>query len=99
MEDYYAILQIPHNASADDIKQAYRKRAIESHPDKNKGDEKAATIAFQKIGLAWETLGDSHRKAAYDVQWRAQFLQPQPSYTFGRCQFSSDEINIKETSY
>lgn len=63
--DYYEILGISRNASAADIKKAYRKKAIEFHPDKNP-DDKTAEAKFKEAAEAYEVLGNSDKKARYD---------------------------------
>ncbi len=64
-EDYYIILGISKSASASEIKKAYRKKAIEFHPDKNPGDTKAEEN-FKKAAEAYEVLSDPDKKAKYD---------------------------------
>ncbi|WP_339610349.1 molecular chaperone DnaJ [uncultured Planktosalinus sp.] len=64
-EDYYDILGISKNATANEIKKAYRKKAIEFHPDKNPGDVKAEEM-FKKAAEAYEVLSDPNKKARYD---------------------------------
>lgn len=64
-EDYYEILGISKGASASEIKKAYRKKAIEYHPDKNPGDAKAEEM-FKKAAEAYEVLSDPDKKARYD---------------------------------
>ena len=56
-EDYYEILGVSKNASASEIKKAYRKKAIEFHPDKNPND-KVAEAKFKKAAEAYEILGN-----------------------------------------
>jgi len=63
--DYYEVLGVEKNASKDDIKKAYRKLAIQYHPDKNPGD-KQAEEKFKEATEAYEILGDDQKKAAYD---------------------------------
>jgi molecular chaperone DnaJ len=63
--DYYEVLGVPKNASKDDIKKAYRKLAIQYHPDKNPGN-KEAEEKFKEATEAYEVLGDDQKKAAYD---------------------------------
>jgi molecular chaperone DnaJ len=63
--DYYEVLGVQKNASKDDIKKAYRKLAIQYHPDKNPGN-KAAEDKFKEATEAYEILGDDQKKAAYD---------------------------------
>ncbi len=63
--DYYEVLGVQKNASKDEIKKAYRKLAIQYHPDKNPGD-KQAEEKFKEATEAYEILGDDQKKAAYD---------------------------------
>jgi len=63
--DYYEVLGVEKNASKDDIKKAYRKLAIQYHPDKNPGD-KQSEEKFKEATEAYEILGDDQKKAAYD---------------------------------
>ena len=64
-EDYYDILGINKNASTAEVKKAYRKKAIEYHPDKNPGDTKAEEM-FKKAAEAYEVLSDPDKRARYD---------------------------------
>ncbi len=64
-EDYYEILGISKGATAAEIKKAYRKKAIEYHPDKNPGDSKAEEL-FKKAAEAYEVLSNADKKARYD---------------------------------
>src|SRR6201992_1156129 len=63
--DYYEILGIAKGASADEIKKAYRKVAMQFHPDRNPGD-KAAEEKFKEAAEAYEVLSDADKKAQYD---------------------------------
>ena len=63
--DYYEILGIDKNASASEIKKAYRKMAIKYHPDKNP-DDKDAEAKFKEAAEAYEVLSDADKKARYD---------------------------------
>ena len=71
-EDYYDILGINKNASAAEIKKAYRKKALEHHPDKNPGDSKAEEL-FKKSAEAYEVLSNPDKKARYDQFGHAAF--------------------------
>ncbi|MDA9984286.1 molecular chaperone DnaJ [Flavobacteriaceae bacterium] len=71
-EDFYDILGLQKVASAAEIKKAYRKKAIEFHPDKNPGDEKAEAN-FKKAAEAYEVLSDADKKARYDQYGHAAF--------------------------
>ena len=64
-KDFYEILGITKNADAAEIKKAYRKKALEFHPDKNPGDT-AAEEKFKLAAEAYEVLSDSNKKAKYD---------------------------------
>ena len=63
--DYYDILGVQKNASADEIKKAYRKVAMQYHPDRNPGD-KSAEEKFKEAAEAYEVLSDADKKAQYD---------------------------------
>ena len=63
--DYYEVLGVDKNASANDIKKAYRKLAIQYHPDKNPGD-KEAEERFKEAAEAYGVLSDPDKKARYD---------------------------------
>ncbi len=71
-QDYYEILGVSKSASAAEIKKAYRKKAIEYHPDKNPGDTKAEEM-FKKAAEAYEVLGDADKRAKYDQFGHAAF--------------------------
>ena len=63
-KDYYAIMGVPRDATADQIKQAYRKLARKYHPDVSK--ESDAEARFKEVGEAYEVLRDPQKRAAYD---------------------------------
>ncbi len=63
--DYYEILGVPRNATEEEIKKAYRKKAMEYHPDKNPGD-KTAEEKFKEAAEAYEVLRDPDKRAMYD---------------------------------
>ena len=67
MDNYYEILGVDENATGDDIKKAYRKLAMEHHPDKG-GDEEQ----FKKISQAYDTLSDDTKRIQYDGQKNGQ---------------------------
>ncbi len=63
--DYYEVLGVSKDATADEIKKAYRKKAIQYHPDKNPGD-KEAEEKFKEAAEAYDVLSDSEKRAKYD---------------------------------
>ena len=66
-QDYYEILGVKRDASADDIKKAYRKLAMKWHPDRHQGDDRAAAEEkFKRINEAKEVLTDPEKRAKYD---------------------------------
>ena len=65
MTDYYEILEVPRNATAEEIKKGYRKKALQFHPDKNPGDAKAEK-RFKEVSEAYEVLSDEKKKQIYD---------------------------------
>jgi molecular chaperone DnaJ len=71
-QDYYALLECPREASADDLKKAYRKLAMKYHPDRNPGD-KTAEAKFKEVSEAYEILKDDQKRAAYDRYGHAAF--------------------------
>ncbi len=71
--DYYQILGVSRNASPADIKKAYRKLALEYHPDRNK--EKDAEVKFKEATRAYEVLSDPSKKQQYDQFGHAAFEQ------------------------
>jgi molecular chaperone DnaJ len=64
-QDYYATLGVARDASAEDLKKAYRKLAMQHHPDRNPGD-KQAEAKFKEVNEAYDVLKDDQKRAAYD---------------------------------
>ena len=64
--DYYDILGVTKGASAEEIKKAYRKQALEWHPDRHKDDKEAAERRFKEINEAYQILSDTQKRSAYD---------------------------------
>src|SRR5258708_38779047 len=63
--DYYEVLGVSKGASVEDIKKAYRKVAMQFHPDRNPGD-KSAEEKFKEAAEAYEVLSDADKRAQYD---------------------------------
>jgi DnaJ family protein A protein 5 len=64
--DYYDLLGVERDASEDEIKKAYRRKALELHPDRNYGDVENTTKLFAEIQSAYEVLSDAQERAWYD---------------------------------
>lgn len=71
-QDYYKILGVDKSVSAAEIKKAYRKKAIEFHPDRNPGDTEAEEN-FKKAAEAYEVLSDADKRSRYDRYGHAAF--------------------------
>jgi len=76
--DYYEVLGVPKSASPEEIKKAYRKLAIQYHPDKNPGD-KQAEEKFKEIAEAYSVLSDQQKKSRYD-QFGHAGMSGQPDF-------------------
>lgn len=63
---YYVLLDIERSSSEDEIKKAYRRKALELHPDRNRGNVEEATRLFAEVQTAYEVLSDPHERAWYD---------------------------------
>ena len=75
-KDYYSILGVGKSASADELKRAYRKLALQWHPDRHQGtDKKQAEEKFKEINKAYEVLSNPQKKQTYDQFGRAAFEQ------------------------
>jgi molecular chaperone DnaJ len=72
--DYYQVLGVARDASEEDLKKAYRKLAMQYHPDRNQGD-KAAEGRFKELNEAYDVLKDAEKRAAYDRFGHAAFEQ------------------------
>jgi molecular chaperone DnaJ len=73
-QDFYKLLEVEKNASAEDLKKSYRKLAMKYHPDRNPGN-KEAEEKFKQISEAYDVLKDEQKRAAYDRYGHAAFEQ------------------------
>ena len=100
-KDYYQILGIKKDATAEDIKKAYRKLARKYHPDLNPGDEKAET-KFKEINEAQEVLSDPEKRSKYDrygQYWEQVEKGGAPSgtnYSTGGFNVNTDGFNFSQ---
>jgi len=98
-KDYYSILGVARDASAEEVKKAYRKLAHRYHPDVSK--EPDAEEKFKEVGEAYETLKDRDKRTAYDQLGRyqpGQDFQPPPDWSkqFSDMQFTFDDIDLAD---
>ncbi len=90
--DYYEVLGLSRDASDDDIKKAYRKLAMEYHPDRNPGNA-AAEEKFKEVGEAYAVLADKTKRAQYD---RYGHAATQPGGGFGGFSFNGESFDAAD---
>lgn len=89
--DYYEVLGVQKNATADEIKKAYRKKALQYHPDRNPGD-KAAEEKFKEATEAYDVLSDADKRQKYDQYGHSMGPQGFP----GGGAYSADGIDLED---
>jgi len=90
--DYYEVLGIPRESSPDDVKKAYRRLAMQCHPDRNQGD-KAAEAQFKEVSEAYEVLSDADKRRQYD-QYGHEGLRS--AFGPGGFEFSRDFTHLSD---
>ncbi len=80
--DHYDTLAIEFDATAAEIKAAYRKLAVQYHPDKHPQENELYKNKFQQITSAYQTLSDPYKKGMYDFQYRMIVLNEGPRYEY-----------------
>ncbi|MEK7526042.1 MAG: DnaJ C-terminal domain-containing protein [Patescibacteria group bacterium] len=81
--DFYDILGVTKSATSEELKKAYRKQALEWHPDRHKDQKQAAEKRFKEINEAYQILSDSSKRSAYDQYGHAAF-SPGGGFAGGR---------------
>src|SRR5437870_9433392 len=79
--DYYEVLGVGRGATAEELKRAYRKLALQYHPDRNNGDPQSEA-RFKEINEAYEVLSDQSKRQRYDTFGHAG-TQGMPGFDFG----------------
>ena len=97
MTNFYDVLGVSKDASVDDIKKAYRTKAMEYHPDRNKSPE--AEQLFKEVNEAYETLSNPDKKAMYDGRGNAPFgdMFIPPGWNAGEYPVQGQEIHTNVT--
>jgi molecular chaperone DnaJ len=85
--DYYEVLGVARGANDEEIKKAYRRLAIQYHPDRNPGDRQAEE-KFKEVNEAYQVLSDADKRSQYDRFGHAAFQGPQGGGGFGGFDFS-----------
>ncbi|KAH0346489.1 DnaJ-domain-containing protein, partial [Aureobasidium melanogenum] len=94
---YYTLLGIERDATEDEIKKAYRRKALELHPDRNYGNVESATALFAEVQSAYEVLSDPQERAWYDSH-ESQILRGDDPTTGGSGGGEYEYGNVKMTS-
>ncbi|MCA9101640.1 MAG: J domain-containing protein, partial [Planctomycetales bacterium] len=97
-QDYYSTLGVPRNASAEEIRKAYRTLAVKYHPDKNPDDE-SAKKKFQEVQAAFDVLNDSSKREMYD-RYGSSFEQMSGGGPGGgpggRTRYTAEDVDLSQ---
>ncbi|KAI1385290.1 DnaJ-domain-containing protein [Hypoxylon trugodes] len=97
--DYYELLGLDHQATDDEIKKAYRKKALELHPDRNYGDVENATQKFAEVQSAYEVLSDPQERAWYDSHRDAILRGSDPADTDATPEYHNVRLTTADEIY
>ncbi|KAF3940764.1 hypothetical protein ABW19_dt0207567 [Dactylella cylindrospora] len=92
-QDFYSLLGVDQTADQDEIKKAYRRKALELHPDKNVNDVETATRLFSEIQAAYEVLSDPQERAWYDSH-RDQILREDDEDEIGEAAARAENVTV-----
>ena len=92
--DYYAVLDVPKGASADELRKAYKKLSRENHPD-SKPNDAAASEKFKQVQEAWDVLGDAQKRQQYD-QFGSVFGPNGPQFQQGPRRGRAGPVDFQE---
>src|SRR3981081_3847514 len=87
--DYYEVLGVSRSASGEELKRAYRKLALQFHPDRNPNDPQAES-RFKEINEAYEVLSDQEKRQRYDTFGHS--AQGMPGFDFGVAVFGGVDV-------
>jgi molecular chaperone DnaJ len=91
-KDFYSTLGVDKKASAEEIKKAYRQKAMQHHPDKNPGNKEAET-KFKEVAEAYSVLSDEQKRTSYDQMGHGNYTQhANQSGGYGRGHSGMDDV-------
>ncbi len=93
--DYYEVLGLQKGASADEVKQAFRRLALKHHPDRNPSNKKEAEEKFKEISEAYEVLSDPQKRSAYDQYGHGGV---EGAFRHGNFRFEEDFTHFQDIS-
>src|ERR1035437_7519495 len=101
MKDYYQVLEVLQDASQEATKTAYLKLALQFHPDKNIGNEKASEAKMKEINEAYGVLGNPANRMQYDLSRRPQPMPQQVVFVYYSYQWAATaaSTNTATTSW